>query len=440
MNTADQALLRQLDRLPEGEPAFVAELRRRGAETFRRLLLPTARHEDWIYTSLAPLAPLDLAPAGAAEGAAAAATRLLGSLPPAPRLVLVNGRCSPALSDLSGLPAGVQLGSLAAALRERPGPLSLLLEAHLGRRAPFAEHAFAALADALFTDGALIQVPDGATLEQPLHVVHLALPGGAPAAAFPRTLVVAGKESGALVVETWAGEGGPYLVAGLTEIALGEGARLELVRVQREAPEAFHVGLVGVEQGAGSRFAGRSVALGGRIARVETRARLAGEGAENHLDGLYVTQGSQLHDHFVHVDHASPRGTSRELFKGILDGAGRGVFCGRVLVRAGAQKTDAAQVSSSLILSEDATVDTRPQLEILADDVKCSHGGTVGQLDEDALFYLRSRGLDRATARALLTWAFAAEMVERVPVTIRESLRRLVAARLPDGDRLREAA
>jgi len=432
---AEESLSRQLDRLPGGEPAFVAARRRSGADAFRRLLLPTLRHEEWRYTSLAPLAGLDLAPAAAARADPALLSRL-GGLPPAPRLVLLNGRLDPALSDLAGLPPGAVAGSLAAALRDRPG----LVEAHLGRHAPFGEQAFAGLSDALFADGALLVLPDGAAAAMPVHLVHLTLAGAGPVAVFPRVLLVVGAGARATVSETWAGEGPAYLVAAATEVALGQGSDLELVRVQREAEGAIHVGLLGVEQGAGSRFTGRSVALGGRVARVEARVVLAGEGAENHLDGLYVSRGQQVHDHFVHVDHATPRGTSRELFKGILDGSARGVFCGRVLVREGARQTDAGQVSSNLLLSEDATADTRPQLEILNDDVKCSHGGTVGQLDENALFYLRARGLDRATARALLTWAFASEMVERIAAPVREPVRRLVTARLPDGERLREAA
>jgi Fe-S cluster assembly protein SufD len=433
VSRAAESLAPALEALPSGEPAFASALRRAGADDFRRLGLPTTRHEDWRYTSLADLAALPLAPAEPRRASPAEVERL-GGLPPAPRLVFVNGRLDPSLTDLAGLPAGAGAGSLAAALRERPA----LVEPHLGK-APFRDHALAGLNGALFADGALVHLPDGATAEAPIHLLFLVLAGAEPVAAFPRSLVIAGRGARATLVERWAGEG-TYLAGGVTEIALGERSALELVRVQREAPEAFHVGLVGVRQAAGTRYSGRSVALGARLARVETRAVLEGEEAENHLDGLYVASGSQLHDHFVHVEHAVPRGTSRELFKGILDGTARGVFTGRVLVRPGAQKTDAGQVNSNLLLSEDATVDTRPQLEILADDVKCSHGGTVGQLDEDALFYLRSRGLDRATARALLTWAFAAEMVERLPAGAREGVRRLVTARLPDGDRLQEAA
>jgi len=251
---------------------------------------------------------------------------------------------------------------------------------------------------------------------------------------------VAGGRARAAVVESFRGEG-RYLLDAVAEIALGEDAQLEHARVQEEGGDAFHVGLLGVTQGARSRFTSGSVALGGALARVEARAVLAGEGAACELDGLYVGQGRQLLDHLVHVDHASARCTSRQTYKGILGDQSRGVFAGRILVREGAQKTDASQVNSNLLLSDDATIDTKPQLEILADDVKCSHGGTVGQIREDHLFYLRSRGIGEPLARALLMWAFASEMVQRVgPPDVRARVRASVTARLPGGAMLQEAA
>jgi len=277
-----------------------------------------------------------------------------------------------------------------------------------------------------------------------VHVVFASsgqgVDAGPLAAVMPRALVVAGDGARATVVEHHLGRGA-YLSAAVTELVLGDAAEIELDRVQEESAGAFHVGLLHVAQGARSRFIGQSIALGGALARVEARARLGGEDAACDLHGLYVGAGRQLLDHLVHVDHAAPRATSRQLFKGILDGASKGVFAGRILVREGAQKTDAGQVNSNLLLSGDATIDTKPQLEILADDVKCSHGGTVGQIREDQLFYMRSRGVSAALARALLTWAFAAEMVEHVgPEDVRARVRRAVTARLPAGELLREVA
>jgi Fe-S cluster assembly protein SufD len=427
---AEVSLSEQLRRPRAGEPGFLSALRGAGRDTFERVGLPTLRHEDWRYTSLAGLSALELGPAAAARAGAA-------ELPPAPRLVFVNGRLDPAASDLTGLPAGARAGSLAAALRERPAALEPLL----GAAVTSPDHAFAALNTALFEDGALLELPDGCVAERPIHLVFVTTTaGGAPAAAHPRNLVVAGKGARAAVVESYRGDG-VYLVNALTELWLGEGAVLEHDRLQEDAPEAFHVGLVHVAQGGASRFTGQSIALGGQLARVEARARLAAEQATCDLHGLYVGGGKQVLDHLVHVDHASPRCTSREVFKGVLDGASRGVFAGRILVRPDAQKTDAGQVNSNLLLSEDATVDSKPQLEILADDVKCSHGGSVGQISDDQLFYLRSRGVGEALARALLTWAFAAEMVGRVgPEDARERVRRAVTARLPHGALLREVA
>jgi Fe-S cluster assembly protein SufD len=292
----------------------------------------------------------------------------------------------------------------------------------------------------LLEDGALVEIDAGAQVERTLNLAFLSAPGAAAAAAHPRVLVVAGEGSRAAIVETYRGDGA-YLLNEHTEVALGDGAELALARVQEEGAQAFHVGLVGVRQGARSRFTAASMALGGALARVELRPVLDGEGGTCELDGLYVAQGRQLLDHLVHVDHARPRCTSRQTFKGILGDSARGVFAGRILVREGAQKTDAEQVNSNLLLSDDATIDTKPQLEILTDDVKCSHGGTVGQIREDHLFYLRSRGIPQAAARALLTWAFASEMVQRVePADARARVRAAVTTRLPGGAMLEEAA
>lgn len=433
MNAAEQSFAAQLERARDGEPGFVAALRSSARDAFLAAKLPTIKDEDWRFTNLAPLAGQAFSPGPLARATA--------ELPPAPRLVFANGRLDPAATDLGGLPAGVRVSSLAAALRERPGAVEPRLG---GAIAASARQPFVALNSALFEDGALVEIDDGVECQPTLHLVFSsgADRGGerGATASHPRNLVVAGKGSSATVVEHYLGRGA-YLVNAVTEISLGEGARLEHDRLQEDAPEAFHVGALHVAQAGASRFAGQSMALGARLARVEARALLAAEEASCDLHGLNVSSGAQVHDHFVHVDHASPRCTSREVFKGILGDTSRGVFAGRILVRPGALKTDAGQISSSLLLSDDAVVDTKPQLEILADDVKCSHGGSVGQLRPDQLFYLRSRGVPEALARALLTWAFAAEMVQRVgPEELRARVRRAVTARLPSGELLREVA
>jgi len=427
---AEESLERLLASRADGEPGFLAAHRAEGAATFRRLKLPTTRHEDWRFTSLAGLSQLELRRALPAGMPAAA------DLPPAPRIVFVNGRHDPALSDLAGLPAGAVVQSLADALARTPE----LVEPWLGRRVPTSDHAFAGLNAALFEDGAFVVLPEGARAERPIHLVHLAS-GAAGAAMHPRHVIVAAPGARAEIAELYAGDDGAYLVNALTEVYAAPGAEIAHYRLQREGAGAFHVGLLEVEQGRASRFRGHSLAVGAQLARVESRALLAAEQADCALEGLYLANGTQLHDHLVLVDHASPHTTSRELFKGVLDDKGHGVFAGRIRVRPGAQKIDAAQSSSNLLLSDDAVADAKPQLEIDADDVKCSHGGTVGQLDPNALFYLRSRGVDELTARALLTYAFAAELVERMgPADLRDRVRRLVASRLAGGAALLEAA
>jgi Fe-S cluster assembly protein SufD len=438
---AEESLARLVEARRPGGPAFLRALHAAGRDTFLRVMLPTTRHEDWRYTSLSALVQRSLVlppPAARGDGRGEGL-----SLPPAPRLVFLNGRLDPALTDLCGLPAGACAGGLAAALDARPAAI----EPHLGLVVPAPDHAFAALNAALFEDGALVEIGEGVGCERPIHLVFIAADGeragarGEPLSVLaPRTLVIVGPRARATIVEHHRGEGA-YLSAPVTELALAEGAEVEHDRVQEDGAGAFHMGLVHVGQGARTHFTGQSIALGGAVARVEARVRLSAEGAACDLHGLYVGAGRQVLDHLVHVDHASPHATSRQLFKGILDGASKGVFAGRVVVRQDAQKTDAGQVNSNLLLSDEATVDTKPQLEILADDVKCSHGGTVGQIREDQLFYLRSRGVPAALARALLTWAFASEMVDRVgPEDVRARVRRAVTARLPSGELLREVA
>lgn len=424
---------------PPGEPAWLGEARLAALGAFRAAGLPTTRLEAWRYTSLAPLAALTLTrqrPEAAGPDLPALLTRA-GKLE-GPRLVFVNGRYRPDLTRRAGLPAGATLLSLGEALREAPGHV----RPHLGRLARGADHALVAASAALFEDGAYLHLPAGAAVAPPIRIIHVGgAPGGA-VAAFPRTLVVAGEGALCTVVEHYLGQdGAPYLTAPVAEIVLEAGARVDHYRFQEDALAAYHLASVHVEQAAESRFLSHSISLGGRVARAEVHARMIGEGAECHLSGLSLCGGQQLSDHLSVVEHAAPRCTTSETFKGILDGQSRGVFTGLVRVMPHAQKTQARQMNSNLLLSDDATVDTRPQLEIFADDVKCGHGGTVGRLDETSLFYLRSRGLDEPAARSLLIYAFAAELVELVrPEPLRARARELVAGRLPGGLRLLEAA
>jgi Fe-S cluster assembly protein SufD len=418
------------------EPGWLDQARRAALSRFEALGLPTARHEDWRFTSLAGLSAARWArPATSGAGAALLAR---ASIPDGPRLVFLNGRYDPALSSTAGLPQGTLATSLADALARAPEKV----RPHLGRLARPDQHAFVAANTALFEDGAFVWLPENAGPDVSVALVFLSDPGAANGAAFPRTLVVAEKGAHASVEELFLGQAGAaYLTGAVTEIVLAEGSAVEHLRVQVEAPEAYHVGVVCAEQQAGASLTAHAFSLGGLLSRSELRTRLAGEGGSLAANGLYMGGGSQVVDNFSWVEHAVPRCTTQEIYKGILAGKSRGVFAGRIVVQPGAQKTQAYQMNSNLLLSEDAVVDTKPQLEIFADDVKCGHGGTVGQLDEGALFYLRSRGIAEEEAQSLLVWAFASEMVGRIgPAPLRARAKNFVAARLPAGARLLEAA
>jgi Fe-S cluster assembly protein SufD len=432
---AETSLVAAFDAAPRG-PGWLAEARRAALARFEALRLPTTRHEDWRFTNLAPLAATAFARAAVADGAAIAALLARAPAPDGPRLVFVNGRLEPALSSRGPLPHGAILSSLAEALRQAPEKV----RPHLGRLAKGEDQAFVAANAALFEDGGFVLLPRGTEIDPPIALVFVTDAGAGPAAVHPRTLVVAEEGSRATIEEVFLGRG-PSLTNAVTELVLADGARLEHVRLQLEADDAFHVGVVHAEQGAEASLAAHTFTLGARISRSELRARLQGEGARVAANGLYMADGSRIADNFSFVEHAVPSCTTTESYKGILDGHARGVFSGRIRVLPGAQKTSAYQMSSNLLLSEDAIVDAKPQLEIFADDVKCGHGGTVGQLDAAALFYLRARGLPEAEARSLLIWAFASEMVGLVGApSLRARAKNLVAARLPAGARVLEAA
>ncbi len=418
------------------EPAWLGDARSAALGRFQALGLPTARHEDWRFTSLAALSATSFARAPAGDPAHTAALLARGAAPEGPRLVFVNGRLDPALSTRGVLPSGAILASLAAALREVPEKV----RPHLGRLARPDHQAFVAANAALFEDGGFVLLPRGVAIDVPLALVFVTDAAAGTVAVHPRVLVVAEEGARGTIEEVFVGRGAS-LTNAVTELVLADGAQVEHVRLQAEANEAFHVGSVHAEQGAGASLAAHAFTLGARLSRSEIWARLAGEGARIAANGLYMADGARVADHFSWVEHAAPRCTTAETFKGILDGTARGVFSGRVRVLPGAQKTVAHQLSSSLLLSDDAIADTKPQLEIFADDVKCGHGGTVGQLDEASLFYLRSRGVPESDAKSLLIWAFASEMVGLVAApALRARAKNLVAARLPAGARILEAA
>ena len=284
---------------------------------------------------------------------------------------------------------------------------------------------------AFIQDGAVVYLPQRAVVPEPIHLLFISQPAGEPVVSHPRILIVAGDDSQATVVETYVGSGaGAYFTNAVTEIVLGANADIAHYKLQRESEQAFHVATTEARQGAGSRLRSYAVSLGGALVRSDINTLLDAEGCECSLDGLYMLAGTQHVDHHTSIDHRRPRCTSRELYKGVLDGKSSGVFNGKVYVRPHAQQSDAGQVNKNLLLSDDATIDTKPQLEIFANDVKCSHGATIGRLDDEALFYLRSRGIDAAAARSLLIAAFANELIGRMPAApVRAQLERLVWSR-----------
>lgn len=404
-----------------GEPPWVKKLRGEAFSRFQELGFPTTRIEAWKYTGVAPIARTSFRLASREPARAVMMERENRT-----RLVFVNGLLRRELSSLPR-PEVVRLSSLHEALASRPDAL----EPHLARHADFASQAFTAWNTAFFEDGAFVEVPGGAVLEEPIELVFLSRPGSDPTVSHPRNLILVGPNSQATFVERYAGDGATYLTNAVTELLVGDGAVVEHYKVQREGLAAYHVHALEIRQDRASSFTSHNVALGAALARTDLRVVFAGEGSECVLNGLFVGTGSQHLDNHTMIDHARPHCTSRELYKGILDGKARGVFHGTIIVRPGAQKTDAMQTNKNLLLSRQALVDSTPVLEIFADDVKCKHGSTIGQLDEDALFYLRSRGIGETEARALLTYAFAADLTARIRIpTIRAEIEEWAGLRL----------
>src|SRR5436190_3458826 len=421
------------------QPSWLFPLRKAGIARFVELGFPTTRHEDWRFTNVAPIAKLpfrpvfDPSPDGVTAEALGELTfaKLAGT-----RLVFVNGHFANGLSTLRSLPKGVKAGSLAAMLLSD----SALLEKHLGRYVRMEDYAFAALNTAFFLDGAFIFVPAGVVVPEPIQLVFVSTVKEAGATAHPRNLIVAEKQSQLTVVESYVRTvDAPYFTNAVTELVAEDGAVIEHVKIQDESRDAFHIATVHGQFGRQSRVNAHSFALGARLSRNNIRANLAGEGLECILNGLYLTEGEQLADHHMIVEHAQPQCASHEYFNGILDDKSKGVFHGRILVHPIAQKTDAKQTNKNILLSDDATADTKPQLEIYADDVKCTHGATIGQMDPDSIFYLRARGIGLERAKRMLMHAFAGEIIDRVKCEpAREELDKLVWERLEANPLLAE--
>lgn len=389
---------------------------RTGAQArFDSLGIPSATDEDWRHTNVRAVSAFaaTLAAPASAPAAALDALPLASTLPC--RAVLLNGRYEPTLSSLSGLPHGVRVASLAAALLESPE----LVEPHLGRAASFEDAPFVALNTALFADGIVVTVDAGVDAAIPLHIVHIAVPSAVPATIHPRTLLIAAEGSRVTVVESFVAlTAGTYLTNAVTEVVAGPDAEVTHVKIQSEGREGWHVATVAGHQARGARFDSHNVSLGAALARNDIGSRLDGPGAECRLYGFYLVDGEQHVDNHTWLDHAKPNCPSWELYKGLLAGRSRAVFNGRIIVRKDAQKTDAKQSNKNLILGDEAIVSTRPQLAIFANDVKCTHGATIGRLDEESLFYLRTRGIGKDEARNVLIRAFADDVLDKIPVRL----------------------
>ncbi len=419
--------------LPVLDQPWLRELRRAGLERFKAVGFPSRRDEGWKYTDVRPIArrkfrvssgPADAAHRGAVEAAA------FGDLA-CHRLVFCNGRFSPSLSAVDTLPAGVRLGSLNQLLAEGPDELESAFSAY----SPGELGSFAALNTAFLLDGAYLRLDADTLLPKPIHLLFLSVQEEHPVVSHPHLRVVAGAGSKATIIEHYLGlDDARNFTNAATVHTLAPGAEISHYKLQQQGAKALHVSSVQVHQLGHSRYVSHNVDLGGLLVRHDLQTDLADRGAEIRMNGLYMAKGRQHVDNHTRVDHRSPETRSEQCYKGILNGHARAVFNGKVVVHAAAQKTDAQQENHNLLLSDHAEVDTKPELEIYADDVKCSHGATTGSLDANSLFYLRSRGLDEETARGLLTFAFAEDVVDRLELLpLRKMLEREVIEFLPQS-------
>ena len=399
----------------EIETSWLHQIRQAAFSRFNTMGFPTSHDEEWRHTDVAPLTGISFQPSTSNP-----------SVPPkedlveatfdqhaCSQLVFLNGRFSRELSVVQPLPSGVTVGSLADLFKTSSGEVKF----HLAQYADWQNHAFVALNTAFMQDGAFAYVPRNMEVKEPLHLVFISTAEDTPFISFPRNLLVLGENSQATIVESYVGiRKGIYFTNAVTELVVGPEARVNHSVLQRESPSAYHMMYLALHQDRGSRMSSTSVVLGGGLGRSEVHALLKAEGIDCSLSGLYLATGRQHVDIQTMIDHAKPGSTSRQVYRGILNEKARAVFKGRILVRENAQKSDAAQINQNLLLSEDAVINTTPQLEIFADDVKCKHGTTVGHLDPEALFYLRSRGLGEEDARNLIVYGFASEIIDRLSI------------------------
>ena len=410
-------------------PDWLQTLRKQGLARFEALGYPTTKNEDWHFTNVAPIAER------AFRRAVSSSRVSLGDLDRFKfgesgwhTLVFVNGVFSEDLSSYAGLGGTVRVASLARAIKSG----SEVVQRNLGKVAKFEQHTFTALNTAFISDGAFIELQPDAVVEKPIHLLFVSDGDGV---SHPRNLVVAGRHSRAVVIESFVSvRDSEYFTNAVTELVVGDGAHIDHYKIQRESESAFHVGTVQAREARDSQLHSFSFATGGSLARTNIYTTLDGNAATCTLNGLYLTDGTQHIDNQTSIEHIAPNCPSHEVYKGVLDGRSHGVFNGKVYVHPEAQKTDGKQSNNNLLLSPSARVDTKPQLEIFADDVKCTHGATVGRLDEVAMFYLNSRGIGRETARTLLTYAFAADVLETIELEpLKKELEKMVLDRFTDS-------
>jgi Fe-S cluster assembly protein SufD len=421
-NTYPEAYGELIAARQERDPVWLRQLRDEGWSRFNARGFPTTHDEDWRFTNLAALAKTPFRrPVKGGVAVSAAEIEKFRVADAACQLVFVNGQFAASLSDLSNLPKGLEVCSLLGAIdcgmigAAPEDCASNGIEQHLGRYADASRDAFVALNTALWEDGAYLRIRRGAVIEQPVHLLYVSAGAGAEIMTHPRTLILAEPASHVAVIEDYVSIGGEAAFSNaVTELVAGQDAVVSHFLVERENLAAFNVSTLRLEQARGANVSSHSILLGGGLVRNNVHPVLAGEGAECLINGLFVGAGHQHLDNYMMVEHAQPQCGSRQFYNGILDDHARGVFHGRIIVHKDAQKTDAKQTNRNLLLSDNARIDTKPQLEIYADDVKCTHGATIGQIEEEQLFYLRSRGIDEVTARNTLLYAFAAECLDRM--------------------------
>ncbi len=406
--TANSRYLDTFEAVVRDEPVWLTERRLLAIERFSLLGFPTTKHEEYKYTNLSKIARGEWRPGAGGVASADALAKASYEGLTGPRLVFVDGHFDAASSSLEALPAGVEAGSLKASVDS--------IEGHLTRYADFEDHALTALNTAFFEDGAVIRVAEKTVIAEPIQVIFIAS-GEAGTVSWPRVLIHAARQSQLQVIETFVSAvDGVHWSNSVTEIVAEEAARVEHFQVQQESIEAFHTGRVEMIEERNSYISTISLAFGNALIRNDVNITLDDEAGECALDGLFVISGKQHVDHHTRIDHAKAHCNSHQLYKGVLNDSARGVFNGKIIVRQDAQKTDAIQNNKNLLLSTKAEIDTKPQLEIDANDVRCTHGATVGQLNKDSLFYLQARGIGEAEARNLLVYAFAADLLERITV------------------------